>query len=95
MRRRLMLFALLVLWSAGTADAQIASEGTVRGVVRDARAWIVRHETANAAGPSRRVQKALSLERPGRTSSRVSRHERGVLAASIAEARQSVVRCRT
>ena len=36
MRRRLNVVALLVMVTAGPVDAQIASEGTVRGVIRDA-----------------------------------------------------------
>ena len=36
MRRRLNVVALLVMVTAGPVDAQIASEGTVRGVVHDA-----------------------------------------------------------
>ena len=42
MRRQLNVVALLVMVTAGSVDAQIASEGTVRGVVRDTGAEVCR-----------------------------------------------------
>jgi len=52
MRRRLNVVALLVLAAAGPVDAQIASEGTVRGVVRDAEGGVLPGVTVTAVSPT-------------------------------------------
>ena len=52
MRRRVNVVALLVLVTAGPVDAQIASEGTVRGVVRDAGGGVLPGVTVTAVSPS-------------------------------------------
>src|SRR5262245_49234398 len=52
MRPRLNLVALLVFVTAGPVDAQIASEGTVRGVVRDAGGGVLPGVTVTAVSPT-------------------------------------------
>ena len=52
MRRRLNVVALLVMVTAGPVDAQIASEGTVRGVVRDAGGGVLPGVTVTAVSPT-------------------------------------------
>ena len=52
MRHRLKLVALLVFLTAGPADAQISSEGTVRGVVRDAGGGVLPGVTVAAVSPT-------------------------------------------
>ena len=52
MRQRLKLVALLVFLTAGPADAQISSEGTVRGVVRDAGGGVLPGVTVTAVSPT-------------------------------------------
>ena len=52
MRQRLKLVALLVFLTAGPADAQISSEGTVRGVVRDAEGGVLPGVTVTAVSPT-------------------------------------------
>ena len=52
MRRRLKLVALLVFLTAGPVDAQIASDGTVRGVVRDAEGGVLPGVTVTAVSPT-------------------------------------------
>jgi hypothetical protein len=52
MRQRLNLVALLVLVTAGPVDAQISSEGTVRGVVRDAAGGVLPGVTLTAVSPT-------------------------------------------
>jgi len=52
MRQRLKLVALLVLLSAGPAAAQISSEGTVRGVVRDTGSGVLPGVTVTAVSPT-------------------------------------------
>jgi hypothetical protein len=52
MQRRLNVVALLVLAAAGPVDAQIASEGTVRGVVRDAEGGVLPGVTVTAVSPT-------------------------------------------
>ncbi len=52
MRQRLKLVALLVFLTAGPVDAQITSEGTVRGVVRDAGGGVLPGVTITAVSPT-------------------------------------------
>jgi hypothetical protein len=52
MRQRLTLVALLAFLTAGPADAQISSEGTVRGVVRDAGGGVLPGVTLTAVSPT-------------------------------------------
>ncbi len=52
MRRRLTVVALLVFVTAGPVDAQISSEGTVRGVVRDAGGGVLPGVTVTAVSPT-------------------------------------------
>ena len=52
MPRRLKVVALLVLVTAAPVDAQIASEGTVRGVVRDAEGGVLPGVTVTAVSPT-------------------------------------------
>ena len=52
MRRRLNVVALLVMVTAGPVDAQIAGEGTVRGVVRDAGGGVLPGVTVTAVSPT-------------------------------------------
>ena len=52
MRQTLKLVALLVFLTAGPADAQISSEGTVRGVVRDAGGGVLPGVTITAVSPT-------------------------------------------
>ena len=52
MRQRLKLVALLVLLTAGPVDAQISSEGTVRGVVRDSEGGVLPGVTVTAVSPT-------------------------------------------
>jgi hypothetical protein len=53
MRQRLNLVALLVfVTAAGSVDAQIANEGTVRGVVRDTWGGVLPGVTLTAVSPT-------------------------------------------
>jgi hypothetical protein len=52
MRQRLNLVALLVFVTAAPVDAQIASEGAVRGVVRDAEGGVLPGVTVTAVSPT-------------------------------------------
>ena len=52
MRRRLNVIALLVMLTAGPVDAQISSEGTVRGVIRDAGGGVLPGVTITAVSPT-------------------------------------------
>ena len=52
MRERLTLVVLLVFLIAGPVNAQIASEGTVRGVVRDAEGGVLPGVTVTAVSPT-------------------------------------------
>jgi hypothetical protein len=52
MRQRLPLVVLLVFLTAGPADGQISSEGTVRGVIRDAEGGVLPGVTVTAVSPT-------------------------------------------
>src|SRR5262245_36599162 len=52
MRRWLKLVALLLFLPAGTVEAQISSEGTVRGVIRDAEGGVLPGVTVTAVSPT-------------------------------------------
>jgi hypothetical protein len=52
MRRLLNVVALLVMVTAGPMDAQIATEGTVRGVARDAGGGVLPGVTVTAVSPT-------------------------------------------
>jgi hypothetical protein len=52
MRQRLKLVALLAILTAGPADAQVSSQGTVRGVVRDAEGGVLPGVTITAVSPT-------------------------------------------
>jgi hypothetical protein len=51
-RQRLNLVALLVFVTAGPVDAQIAGDGAVRGVVRDAEGGVLPGVTVTAVSPT-------------------------------------------
>src|SRR5215510_456630 len=52
MRQRLKLVAMCVFMAAGPVHAQISSEGTVRGVVRDAEGGVLPGVTVTAVSPT-------------------------------------------
>lgn len=52
MQRRVSLVALLLIVTAGGVDAQIGSEGTVRGVIRDAEGGVLPGVTVTALSPT-------------------------------------------
>jgi hypothetical protein len=52
MRRRLDLMALLVMATAAPVDAQVVSEGTVRGLIRDADGGVLPGVTVTAVSPT-------------------------------------------
>jgi hypothetical protein len=52
MRRRLELMALFTVLTAGPAAAQVSSEGTVRGVIRDTEGGVLPGVTVTAVGPA-------------------------------------------